>query len=1072
VSEGEEGRQEKGEKGQSQESQPRPEDKPMTVKKVFIAPLLVLIALSVTATPALAVTTGLGPLSTFEGGEAPSGIFVPRGVAVDQSSGDVWVVDTKHDVVDEFQPEAAGKKYKYLAQIADGFSGPTGLAVDAAGNVYVVDTGNNLVKEFDPATSLTSPVHEFGTGALNGPTGVAVDSSENVYVVDTGDNVVKEFEPSTPTPKLLATFGENVLSSPSGVAVDGGDVYVVDSTGEVHVFNGAGVAQASLSNPTGYRPNVVSASPTGTLYVAYHNGEIVQYDALGDLLGQYSADAIQPCDFFNCEGPTFEGGGPGVWGMATGPTGDVYVSNSWSLSDGERLEQVVVFQPAPLPEALTVAPAREVTPATATVPGEVNPEGTELTVCEFQFGLATSYGQSAPCIQELASLTGSAFKSVTASVTGLEPSATYHYRLVVRSDGLVGGGDQTLTTAGEAPKVDSESASPVKSTVASLEAQVNPNNQETHAYMQYSASAAVIAGGPEKGALQTPTKTATPPGTEIGANFEDHLVGPAAVTGLAADSTYYYQAVATNATGTTYGPVEHFTTVPVPFTDPVTVASITATTATFNGHLTLNPLNTTVTTQFSFDFNPSATECVNSSTIAAGEAGPGSGLVSEEKEVSELQPNATYSVCFVTSNPYGSEVDPKPSLVQFKTFAAPPKIDGESVSAVLPSGAILEAQVNPNNEKTHAYLQYSTSSAVEGDGALKTPTELIIVGPEIGEGYGQLPISQTLSTLAAGTTYYYQAVAKNATGTVYGTVQSFTTQGAPLVTTGEAQAITRTTATLSGTVNPTGVETSYYFAYISEAGYRAALANGAAGAGGDPYIEGETTAPLSSSSDETLVVAPTPAGEMLPGTTYHYALVAKNVLGLTIGPDRTLTTLPGTPPIVSTGGVSAVSQNSATLSGTVATNSLQTEYGFEIGTEPGNYGPATGLGSIGGAQTEAVALTLGELQPGTTYYYRVTASNADGSSYGESETFTTPGFPTLLTPQTSPPLIANPAIAFPSGSGANTGTTTKALTNAQKLKKALKACKKDKSKSKRVTCEKQAHKKYPAAKKKGKDKKK
>ncbi|HEY5372521.1 MAG TPA: hypothetical protein VIK01_02500, partial [Polyangiaceae bacterium] len=44
------------------------------------------------------------------------------------------------------------------------------------------------------------------------------------------------------------------------------------------------------------------------------------------------------------------------------------------------------------------------------------------------------------------------------------------------------------------------------------------------------------------------------------------------------------------------------------------------------------------------------------------------------------------------------------------------------------------------------------------------------------------------------------------------------------------------------------------------------------------------------------------------------------------------------------------------------------------------------------------------------------------------------------------------------------------LTRAQKLKAALKACKKDKSKSKRVTCEKQARKKYGPVKKKSKAK--
>jgi hypothetical protein len=143
---------------------------------------------------------------------------------------------------------------------------------------------------------------------------------------------------------------------------------------------------------------------------------------------------------------------------------------------------------------------------------------------------------------------------------------------------------------------------------------------------------------------------------------------------------------------------------------------------------------------------------------------------------------------------------------------------------------------------------------------------------------------------------------------------------------------------------------------------------------------------------------------------------------------------------------------------------LQTEYGFDIGTTPGDYGPVTGLGSIGGATTEAVSLTLGELQPGTTYYYRVTASSVDGTVSGEPVSFTTPGFPTLISPPASPPLIASPAIAFPKEEKPS-GTTVKTLTSKEKLANALKQCKRDKSKSKRQKCEKAARKKYGVSKK-------
>ena len=291
--------------------------------------------------------------------------------------------------------------------------------------------------------------------------------------------------------------------------------------------------------------------------------------------------------------------------------------------------------------------------------------------------------------------------------------------------------------------------------------------------------------------------------------------------------------------------------------------------------------------------------------------------------------------------------------------------------------------------------------------------------------------------------------------------------GVPLVTTGAAQNMTRTTATLAGTVNPEGAETTYRFAYISEAGYQAALAAHAA----DPYAEGETTVQLSAgSSEEPQAVGLLQAAGLLPGTTYHYALIAENTIGVTVGHDAMFTTLAPTPPVAATTGASGVSQNGATISGTVTTNGLQTNYGFEIGTEAGAYGPATGLGSVGGASTEAVSVTLVELQPGTTYYYRVMASNADGTGQGEPETFTTPGFPSLLAAQVSPPQIATPATTFPTDvEGSATPKTTKPKakpkTKAQKLQNALKQCRRQ-PKQKRAQCQKQARAKYGPAKKK------
>jgi hypothetical protein len=271
--------------------------------------------------------------------------------------------------------------------------------------------------------------------------------------------------------------------------------------------------------------------------------------------------------------------------------------------------------------------------------------------------------------------------------------------------------------------------------------------------------------------------------------------------------------------------------------------------------------------------------------------------------------------------------------------------------------------------------------------------------------------------------------------------------------------ITRTSAILSATINPQNNDTFDHFVYVDAAGY----APGAT----DPYRAGESTSVVNAGSglgDQT--TGPVTVDGLVPGTTYHYALVASNAVGIVrSSPDETFTTLPATPPVVTTGGASSVAQNTATISATVDSDGLQTSYGFQIATDT-SYGPATGLGGVGAGLSETVTLSLTGLQPGAIYRYRIQATNVDGTTYGADQTFTTPGFSNPLPPVSVAPLITTPAIAFPAET--STTTTPKALTNAQMLAKALKACKKQ-PKHKRASCTKQARKQYaPAARKKAK----
>jgi hypothetical protein len=106
------------------------------------------------------------------------------------------------------------------------------------------------------------------------------------------------------------------------------------------------------------------------------------------------------------------------------------------------------------------------------------------------------------------------------------------------------------------------------------------------------------------------------------------------------------------------------------------------------------------------------------------------------------------------------------------------------------------------------------------------------------------------------------------------------------------------------------------------------------------------------------------------------------------------------PPEVQTGAASNVTDTTADLAGTINALGDQTTYHFE-------YGPTTDYGSEVPAGAEAVAgsprtprafvQTAKGLQPGTTYHYRLVATNSAGTTEGEDRTFTT-----LTTGQVAP----------------------------------------------------------------------
>jgi len=130
-------------------------------------------------------------------------------------------------------------------------------------------------------------------------------------------------------------------------------------------------------------------------------------------------------------------------------------------------------------------------------------------------------------------------------------------------------------------------------------------------------------------------------------------------------------------------------------------------------------------------------------------------------------------------------------------------------------------------------------------------------------------------------------------------------------------------------------------------------------------------------------------GELAPGETYHYRLVAINDAGTTAGDDQVVTLPADRRPQLITGAASRVVGGTAKVEGRLNPLGERTEFYFEYGLDM-KYGKQT-TPQYGGLQNtpRTVFATLHGLQPKTEYHYRLVATNQTGISHGADATFRT-----------------------------------------------------------------------------------
>ena len=422
-------------------------------------------------------------------------------------------------------------------------------------------------------------------------------------------------------------------------------------------------------------------------------------------------------------------------------------------------------------------------------------------------------------------------------------------------------------------------------------------------------------------------------------------------------------------------------------------------TDTTGGLSRLSPIGATITgtvnangepTTFLFQYGTSTSYGSTAPTTGPGSSGTGTTEETERAAISGLAPNTLYHYRLTATNASGT------TNGQDATFTTPqnplplPSATTGPATNVGSANVTLTGTVNGNGQQTAYHFEYGVDTNYGSRTGGKQATALT----------GDVPASQPVSGLQSGTTYHYRIVAESLAGAFNGGDMTFTTAGgtpppppaAPVPTTGAATAIGGTVATVTGTVDPMGIDTGYTFEYGTTIAYGATTPLGAA-----PAAAGLATVSAALTG-------------LTPSTTYHYRLDASSSAGIVYGSDLTFTTgPPGTvppppttgpttppvtpagPPAVATGPVSPAVQTAATLTGTVNPNGQSVLYVFQYGTTTAYALHAAGKRTAATVGPVQVSSDIFKLQPNTTYHYRLTAiTDAGVGVLGEDQVFTTP----------------------------------------------------------------------------------
>ena len=310
----------------------------------------------------------------------------------------------------------------------------------------------------------------------------------------------------------------------------------------------------------------------------------------------------------------------------------------------------------------------------------------------------------------------------------------------------------------EAPVVETKADVTPSDSTAIVTGRVKPNGAMTTYWFEYGESTALGSRSTKQG---------------IGSGFS-FITAPAYITGLRANTLYYFRLSAQNRLATVNGDTFSFkttaaATTPAPKAAAPTVNTLAATdisrtAANISGGVNPNAYLTTYWFEYGKD-----NDLGNVTALHSG--GSGVTLNTVTQALTNLEPLSKYYFRINAQNQYGTI---NGSIVSFTTAgpaaSSKPEVNTRDASKVMASSSVLSGRINPNGADTTYWFEYSEDSLLGSIIGGGTAHQMINAGTDA------VIVSENIAELKPNTKYYYRLVGKNQHGTVSGNITSFKTK--------------------------------------------------------------------------------------------------------------------------------------------------------------------------------------------------------------------------------------------------------------------------------------------------------